>query len=137
MIRRPPRSTLFPYTTLFRSEIEMDKSPPTCGPRESIPCRRGGRRSASDDHYANLTEGRGFGKSVRHGWIDTQLHISFLKLTCLQTLRISRNKTCFFYRIYYCTTYSWLMLYYSDYIFAHILQIKSGFNFSQGRKCED
>src|SRR3712207_7018064 len=24
MIRRPPRSTLFPYTTLFRSEIETD-----------------------------------------------------------------------------------------------------------------
>src|SRR2546430_10124254 len=24
MIRRPPRSTLFPYTTLFRSEIEYD-----------------------------------------------------------------------------------------------------------------
>src|SRR3712207_6972334 len=23
MIRRPPRSTLFPYTTLFRSETEM------------------------------------------------------------------------------------------------------------------
>src|SRR3712207_7548584 len=31
MIRRPPRSTLFPYTTLFRSE----------GPRR--PRRRGGR----------------------------------------------------------------------------------------------
>src|SRR3712207_8663977 len=27
MIRRPPRSTLFPYTTLFRSEIA--KAPPT------------------------------------------------------------------------------------------------------------
>src|SRR5258708_28934383 len=25
MIRRPPRSTLFPYTTLFRSEVEGDK----------------------------------------------------------------------------------------------------------------
>src|SRR3712207_8840615 len=25
MIRRPPRSTLFPYTTLFRSEIEILK----------------------------------------------------------------------------------------------------------------
>src|SRR2546422_7387722 len=25
MIRRPPRSTLFPYTTLFRSESEADK----------------------------------------------------------------------------------------------------------------
>src|SRR3712207_8779133 len=26
MIRRPPRSTLFPYTTLFRSRIEADGS---------------------------------------------------------------------------------------------------------------
>src|SRR2546425_7002122 len=25
MIRRPPRSTLFPYTTLFRSEAEVSK----------------------------------------------------------------------------------------------------------------
>src|SRR5258708_24659241 len=24
MIRRPPRSTLFPYTTLFRSQVEFD-----------------------------------------------------------------------------------------------------------------
>src|SRR3712207_7488848 len=26
MIRRPPRSTLFPYTTLFRSERRLDRS---------------------------------------------------------------------------------------------------------------
>src|SRR5256886_16634243 len=26
MIRRPPRSTLFPYTTLFRSEIELTRT---------------------------------------------------------------------------------------------------------------
>src|SRR5690242_21459057 len=26
MIRPPPRSTLFPYTTLFRSALELDKS---------------------------------------------------------------------------------------------------------------
>src|SRR5687768_16645610 len=26
MIRRPPRSTLFPYTTLFRSEIAINES---------------------------------------------------------------------------------------------------------------
>src|SRR2546430_17196430 len=25
MIRRPPRSTLFPYTTLFRSEVSKDQ----------------------------------------------------------------------------------------------------------------
>src|SRR5260221_4820363 len=40
MIRRPPRSTLFPYTTLFRSIFLSSSSkvdswtgtPPTCGP---------------------------------------------------------------------------------------------------------
>src|SRR2546426_1030483 len=26
MIRRPPRSTLFPYTTLFRSDLDADRS---------------------------------------------------------------------------------------------------------------
>src|SRR2546428_7880126 len=30
MIRRPPRSTLFPYTTLFRSRIEIART---------VPCR--------------------------------------------------------------------------------------------------
>src|SRR5258708_16939582 len=28
MIRRPPRSTLFPYTTLFRSESDLDPDGP-------------------------------------------------------------------------------------------------------------
>src|SRR5256885_13120141 len=27
MIRRPPRSTLFPYTTLFRSDLRVEVSP--------------------------------------------------------------------------------------------------------------
>src|SRR5258708_8100021 len=31
MIRRPPRSTLFPYTTLFRSARPMPTSPPRIG----------------------------------------------------------------------------------------------------------
>src|SRR2546430_13645422 len=35
MIRRPPRSTLFPYTTLFRS----------FWPRRGEPCANGGRNS--------------------------------------------------------------------------------------------
>src|SRR2546430_6999643 len=30
MIRRPPRSTLFPYTTLFRSPPYADRSPRSC-----------------------------------------------------------------------------------------------------------
>src|SRR3712207_7028579 len=28
MIRRPPRSTLFPYTTLFRSPLDSRETPP-------------------------------------------------------------------------------------------------------------
>src|SRR5262245_64448773 len=38
MIRRPPRSTLFPYTTLFRSSI--------CCPATSERCCRSSRREA-------------------------------------------------------------------------------------------
>src|SRR5256885_11176531 len=30
MIRRPPRSTLFPYTTLFRSRSACERSTATC-----------------------------------------------------------------------------------------------------------
>src|SRR3712207_8430108 len=30
MIRRPPRSTLFPYTTLFRSQVQTTKLFPDC-----------------------------------------------------------------------------------------------------------
>src|SRR5438034_2643309 len=35
MIRRPPRSTLFPYTTLFRSELHTRRLEAWC---ESITC---------------------------------------------------------------------------------------------------
>src|SRR2546430_10047808 len=34
MIRRPPRSTLFPYTTLFRSAPDADVVVPVVGGRE-------------------------------------------------------------------------------------------------------
>src|SRR3712207_7827137 len=37
MIRRPPRSTLFPYTTLFRSDLEGGIGPPTVGSRTYVP----------------------------------------------------------------------------------------------------
>src|SRR2546425_1350428 len=44
MIRRPPRSTLFPYTTLFRSAVSrVNRAPPP-----AIPMRRGaGRRTSA------------------------------------------------------------------------------------------
>src|SRR6266849_5485343 len=41
MIRRPPRSTLFPYTTLFRSRLPRPRHWPTASPS---PCARPARR---------------------------------------------------------------------------------------------
>src|SRR2546430_7771751 len=41
MIRRPPRSTLFPYTTLFRSEAD---APEVLPPVRSRVLRHGGER---------------------------------------------------------------------------------------------
>src|SRR2546426_6912247 len=36
MIRRPPRSTLFPYTTLFRSENEQNQHSEKCPDQDGI-----------------------------------------------------------------------------------------------------
>src|SRR5438132_8808374 len=49
MCRRPPRSTLFPYTTLFRSRARVDQAPrPGRWPRlRAAGSRRLGRRSGS------------------------------------------------------------------------------------------
>src|SRR3712207_7242954 len=51
MIRRPPRSTLFPYTTLFRSEVSISKTerqnrtrPPPRGLNSSRPAICAARR---------------------------------------------------------------------------------------------
>src|SRR5437764_5725964 len=59
MLRRPPRSTLFPYTTLFRSRGRAGQSP---APRAPLPSRssRAGRRRAirnrrrSEEHTSEL-----------------------------------------------------------------------------------
>src|SRR5947199_1643266 len=48
MIRRPPRSTLFPYTTLFRSECARNKHPDRL-PAATPPDIRGPRLSGGVD----------------------------------------------------------------------------------------
>src|SRR3990172_10805549 len=51
MIRRPPRSTLFPYTTLFRSHHVAD------GPKAHRPeagLEPGRRRARSEEHTSEL-----------------------------------------------------------------------------------
>src|SRR2546429_8538312 len=60
MIRRPPRSTLFPYTTLFRSSVGLE---PLLPPPNPVSSRRG--------HHAVPSRDR---KSTRlnssHGYIS-------------------------------------------------------------------
>src|SRR2546430_4130321 len=55
MIRRPPRSTLFPYTTLFRSQTRgTPASVPTPRPPRSTPDRHRGRGPRSEEHTSEL-----------------------------------------------------------------------------------
>src|SRR2546430_13678339 len=65
MIRRPPRSTLFPYTTLFRSDNAVDslrQSFPVRGfrirtadvERENLPGIKTGRHARSEEHTSEL-----------------------------------------------------------------------------------
>src|SRR5438876_8565255 len=50
MIRRPPRSTLFPYTTLFRSALRGDVRPGGAGARGAGVRARG----RSEEHTSEL-----------------------------------------------------------------------------------
>src|SRR5260370_30601883 len=58
MIRRPPRSTLFPYTTLFRSRWRPARpgSPSACRPGEAGPevAWHAARSSRSEEHTSEL-----------------------------------------------------------------------------------
>src|SRR3989449_11251463 len=81
MIRRPPRSTLFPYTTLFRSVRESGKSVPTVA-REldltetalrswvrqaEIDAGRGPAGALTTDERAELAGLRRGGRALRMG----------------------------------------------------------------------
>src|SRR5690554_7318933 len=53
MIRRPPRSTLFPYTTLFRSPMDLATAVTYC--RSAEPSSSGGVPTArSEEHTSEL-----------------------------------------------------------------------------------
>src|SRR5258707_8444107 len=72
MIRRPPRSTLFPYTTLFRSSMRM----PTNGPfaeRSVDLLKPSGERLAFRIEFGPiLPEAQDFSCRVRfQGWVES------------------------------------------------------------------
>src|SRR3712207_7336968 len=60
MIRRPPRSTLFPYTTLFRSFVAMLEQEDDRAPEEPI------LQTGSGDQQRTCERGNGHVSMVRH-----------------------------------------------------------------------
>src|SRR2546429_5579107 len=70
MIRRPPRSTLFPYTTLFRSQLFLGGSPDTS---KILKAANGGRKSLQTTSVTKWLETKDR-KSTRlnssHGYIS-------------------------------------------------------------------
>src|SRR2546430_4296028 len=88
MIRRPPRSTLFPYTTLFRSHDRPFNSPGSFG-------RSRGLRRAGCPPGASRRAGRGARPPVNAGPTRSEEHTSELQsqsnLVCRLLLEKKKN----------------------------------------------
>src|SRR5687768_18192334 len=54
MIRRPPRSTLFPYTTLFRSSMTSDAKLSSTSAKEIFLALVAGETDRSEEHTSEL-----------------------------------------------------------------------------------
>src|SRR5258707_11326123 len=88
MIRRPPRSTLFPYTTLFRSP-GMERVPASAAPGPG----RGGRFSG----HISCARPQGLvGPLGNHNWPRSEEHTSELQsrqyLVCRLLLEKKKKK---------------------------------------------
>src|SRR5256885_13217575 len=97
MIRRPPRSTLFPYTTLFRSVKKVHRGhPDETGDetvfREIIGVERGRRllNPPVFHHHDPVAQGHGDWKSTRLN--SSHLVISYA-VFCLKKKKTSQSAT--------------------------------------------
>src|SRR5438552_8371964 len=94
MLRRPPRSTLFPYTTLFRSRSE-DPAPPTSVSSRKVPKRSsfGFAYISSPPHVmqpGHLPGGRTDRKSTR---LNSSHQIISYAVFCLKKKKILHNNS--------------------------------------------
>src|SRR2546429_1658591 len=93
MIRRPPRSTLFPYTTLFRSLTmqlpEDDKHTYTRGYLEAMLAVLMGGRSAEEIFLGHITTGAG--NDIERSEEHTSELQSRLHLVCRLLLEKKKN----------------------------------------------
>src|SRR5260221_6781390 len=94
MIRRPPRSTLFPYTTLFRSLSTSWGSS-----RRTMPCLPWRRTGFSTGTACPLPSKREKGEGRRSSWRRSEEHTSELQshsdLVCRLLLeKKKKNRNC-------------------------------------------
>src|SRR5258706_11063280 len=99
MIRRPPRSTLFPYTTLFRSQSRT-----SFGRRIRLPLRRPHGANEKRERPQKVSKGSGWGRldnlqvlghpraNRQKHQIESEAAIKFpsLRLACAQRLKSSQ-----------------------------------------------
>src|SRR5438874_8581165 len=90
MLRRAPRSTLFPYTTLFRSWVVVGIGQAKVGDLERVGGILQGRYRlvGSDEHTSELRSRRGHGPRRRVG-IDTRVRRAAVVLDLELEARIS------------------------------------------------
>src|SRR3712207_8008499 len=99
MIRRPPRSTLFPSTTLFRSKVHL----PTVGEERNVATLARDPRLAERDGVVPLLDlGIPFGRSVEHTsevqsrqYLECRLLLEKKKLTPELRIRLSHLKNIY------------------------------------------
>src|SRR5256885_6153368 len=82
MIRRPPRSTLFPYTTLFRSD--RCAAPPAPAPKLGAGLARSPARCAGDAPMVDPLS--------RHARLRSEEHTSELQSPCNLVCRLLLEK---------------------------------------------
>src|SRR3712207_7965306 len=100
MIRRPPRSTLFPYTTLFRSSARAAPPgrPPTrppCSPQPAPPWCPTSCVGRTAYRQVNGSDAVGLDKRQRSPWTRSEEHTSELQsrqyLVCRLLLEKKKN----------------------------------------------
>src|SRR2546429_3531607 len=84
MIRRPPRSTLFPYTTLFRSRILTPPADRPLLPGEPVPNRRVARLPRTALQQRSTWQDR---------WVRSEEHTSELQSRLHLVCRLPLAKT--------------------------------------------
>src|SRR2546429_5455516 len=91
MIRRPPRSTLFPYTTLFRSKVDTTQT--TLMRNKATPSKKNviDNYNREGKNYDNIRYGRT--KGGRRSEEHTSELQSRLHLVCRLLLEKKKNRT--------------------------------------------